>query len=244
MSAAAPRQQMSPVPDPEFDAFADRYDEALRRGLDASGESKEYFADGRARWTRRRLDALGHAAGRVLDFGCGTGSATPYLLGALGAREVVGSDTSIASLDVARRSFAGRGDSPARFVAPDGVAALAPFDTAFCNGVFHHIPLADRAGAVAAVRDALAPGGLFAFWENNPWNPGTRWVMSRIEFDRDAVTLAPPEARRLLRAGGFEVLRTDSLFWFPRLLAALRPLEPLLAAIPLGGQYLVLCRKR
>lgn len=244
MSAVSPRGPMTTTPDPEFDAFADRYDEALQRGLDASGESKEYFAEGRARWTRRQLDALGRPAGRVLDFGCGTGSATPYLLGALGAREVVGSDTSLASLEVARRSFGGRGSAPARFVAPADVAALGPFDTAFCNGVFHHIPLAERAGAVAAVHDALAPGGLFAFWENNPWNPGTRWVMSRIEFDRDAITLSPPEARRLLRAGGFEVLRTDSLFWFPRLLAALRPLEPLLAGIPLGGQYLVLCRRR
>jgi SAM-dependent methyltransferase len=241
VSAVSPRHAMPDAPDPEFDAFADRYDEALQRGLDASGESKEYFAEGRALWTRRRLDALGRRAGRVLDFGCGTGSATPYLLGALGAREVVGSDTSLASLEVARRDWSGR---PARFVAPADVAGLAPFDTAFCNGVFHHIPLAERAGAVAAVRDALAPGGLFAFWENNPWNPGTRWVMSRIEFDRDAITLSPPEARRLLRAGGFDVLRTDSLFWFPRALAALRPLEPLLAGIPLGGQYLVLCRRR
>jgi len=153
----------------------------------------------------------------------------------------VGSDTSLASLDVARRTWSTR---PARFVAPDDVAALGPFDTAFCNGVFHHIPPAERLSAVRAVRDALAPGGVFAFWENNPWNPGTRWVMSRIEFDRDAITLSPPEARRLLRAGGFEVVRTDSLFWFPRLLAALRPLEPLLARIPLGGQYLVLCRRR
>lgn len=229
------------APDPAFDAFAERYDEALQKGLDVSGESKEYFAEGRARWTRRRLDEVRHVAGRVLDFGCGTGSATPYLLDALGAREVVGTDTSLASLDVARRAWAAR---RARFVAPAELAASGPFDSAYCNGVFHHIPPAERAGAVLAVRDALAPGGVFAFWENNPWNPGTRWVMSRIEFDRDAITLSPPEARRLLRAGGFDVLRTDSLFWFPHLLAPLRALEPLLSGIPLGGQYLVLCRRR
>ena len=68
-------------------------------------------------------------------------------------------------------------------------------------------------------------------------NPNSRPV--RI----DAITLAPPEARRLLRAGGFEILRTDFLFIFPGFLSPLRKLEPAFAALPLGAQYLVLARK-
>jgi hypothetical protein len=88
------------------------------------------------------------------------------------------------------------------------------------------------------------PGGVFALWENNPWNPGTRYIMSRVPFDKDAITMTPPETRRLLRATGFEIVRTDFLFVFPHLLRVLRPLERLLARLPLGGQYLVLARKR
>lgn len=230
-----------PVPStPEFDRFADDYDAALQRGLSASGETKDYFAEGRARWVARQLAALGRAPGRVLDFGCGTGSGTPWLLDVMGGSEVLGVDPSEASLSVARRLH---GTRRARFATLDGAAAERGFDTAFCNGVFHHIAPAERPAAVAWVHRALVPGGVFAFWENNPWNPGTRYIMSRVEFDRDAITLSPPESRRLLRAGGFEILRTQSLFWFPRALAALRPLERLLAPIPLGGQYLVLCRK-
>jgi SAM-dependent methyltransferase len=225
----------------EFDRFADRYDEALQRGLAVSGEAKEYYAQGRARWVRHRLAALRHAPGRIVDFGCGTGSGTPYLLDVLGATALLGVDVSTSSLDVARRDHP---DPRASFATLDEAAGARDLDTAFCNGVFHHIPVADRAAAVAWVHRALRPGGIFAFWENNPWNPGTRYIMSRVEFDRDAITLSPPESRRLLRAGGFEVLRTDSLFWFPRLLAPLRVLEPLLAGVPLGGQYLVLCRRR
>ena len=68
--------------------------------------------------------------------------------------------------------------------------------------------------------------------------------MSRIEFDRDAITLSPPESRRLLSAGGFEILDTTSRFFFPRSLRVFRGAEPLLSRIPLGGQYQVLCRKR
>jgi hypothetical protein len=90
---------------------------------------------------------------------------------------------------------------------------------------------------------SLRPGGWFALWENNPWNPGTRYVMSQCAFDRDAVTLTPPEAARLLQAGGLRVLRTDFLFVFPRFLKFLRVMEAGLARLPLGAQYQVLCRK-
>ena len=89
---------------------------------------------------------------------------------------------------------------------------------------------------------SLAPCGLFAFWENNPWNPGTRLVMKRIPF-ADAITLSPPEARRLLATGGLEILRTDFLFFFPRALSIFRRLERGLSSLPLGAEYEVLCQK-
>jgi SAM-dependent methyltransferase len=233
------------APTPEFDRYAADYDAALNMGLATSGEQKEYFAEGRMRWLAGRLRELGVRADRVLDFGCGTGASTPYFFDVLGAREMLGVDVSEESLDVARTSYAAR--PTARFATIGGAAAAAPsggpFDVAFCNGVFHHIPPGDRLAAVRYVASSLRPGGVFAFWENNPWNPGTRYIMSRVPFDRDAITLTPPESRRLLRAGGLEVLRTDFLFIFPRVLRHLRPLEPALSALPLGGQFMVLCRK-
>jgi len=225
-----------------FDQYAAEYDVALNQGLAHSGERKEYFAEGRIRWLARRLRSLGASAERVLDFGCGTGASTPYFFDVLGARSVLGVDVSEQSLTVARSA---QGRRPGvRFAAIEvDSGPVAAFELAFCNGVFHHIPPAERLTAVRYVERALRPGGVFAFWENNPWNPGTRYVMSRVPFDRDAITLTPPEARRLLSAGGLEVLRTEFLFIFPRFLHRLRPLEPALSALPLGGQYLVLCRK-
>jgi hypothetical protein len=117
-------------------------------------------------------------------------------------------------------------------------------DVAFCNGVFHHIPPSERPDALDYVSKSLRLGGFFAFWENNPWNPGTRLVMSRIPFDRDAITISPPEARRLVGDAGFDIVRTDHLFFFPRMLRWLRPLESRLTTVPVGAQYLVLARKR
>jgi hypothetical protein len=68
--------------------------------------------------------------------------------------------------------------------------------------------------------------------------------MSRIPFDRDAVTLRAGGARTLLDANGFEVLHTTYHFIFPRALKFLRPMEAPLKRVPLGAQYQVLCRKR
>jgi SAM-dependent methyltransferase len=224
----------------EFDRYAAEYDAALAQGLSVSGEDKDHFARGRVDWLTGALARLNVRPATVLDFGCGTGSATPFLLGIDGITSLIGVDVSARSLDVATREH---GSSNARFHVfseyhPDGT-----LDLAFCNGVFHHIPPADRPGAVHYILRALRPGGIFALWENNPWNPGTRLVMSRIPFDRDAITLTPPEARSLVRANGFEVVDTDFLFIFPRALRWLRGIEPLVASLPLGAQYQVLCRK-
>jgi len=67
--------------------------------------------------------------------------------------------------------------------------------------------------------------------------------MSRLPFDRDAVPLRPAESRRGAMSAGLTVISTDHLFFFPAMLRWLRPLEPFLRRVPLGGQYLVLCRK-
>jgi SAM-dependent methyltransferase len=114
---------------------------------------------------------------------------------------------------------------------------------AFCNGVFHHIPLDERPQVVRYIADCLRPGGLFALWENNPWNPGTRYIMSRVPFDRDAVTLTAREARALVEAIGLRVVRTDYCFVFPRVLSALRRFEHYMMPLPIGAQYQVLCQK-
>jgi SAM-dependent methyltransferase len=221
----------------DFDEFAGEYDEALHRGVSISGENKDYFARGRVEWLRRCLPDVHPDS--ILDYGCGTGGSAPLLREVFGARAVLGIDTSAAAIAAAQRDAAGG----TRFARIDEFRPGADFDLAYCNGVFHHVPPAERMAAVRCVHDALKPGGWFAMWENNPWNPGTRIVMSRIPFDRDAVTLSALEARRMLRDGGFDVLQLRFLFIFPKMLGALRPLEAPLSRLPLGAQYQVLCRK-
>jgi SAM-dependent methyltransferase len=204
-SAVAP----NPETKPEFDGYALNYDEALQKGLSASGESKEYFAKGRIGFLQKCLNKIQFQPQRALDYGCGTGTSIPLLHALPGMAQA---EKLHHHRD--RRIF-----TLAEYQ-PEG-----SFDLVFCNGVFHHIPLDQRAGAIETIYRSLKPGGIFALWENNPWNPATRYVMSRIPFDRDAITLTPPESRKITQAGGFEILRTDFLFIFPRLLKWFRPLE-------------------
>jgi len=223
-----------------FDHYAAAYEEALSNAIAPSGESREYFAEGRVAWLKQCLEKMNQPAGTVLDFGCGDGATTPLLLHMLNARDAVGVDVSEKSLQIARK---GRANERIHFETISEFQSLGRMDLAYCNGVFHHILPEQRAAALALVHRALHDGGIFSFWENNPWSLATRYVMSRCAFDRDAITLSPPEARALLRAGGFEILRTDFRFIFPRALRAFRKLEDYVYCLPLGTQYQVLCRK-
>jgi SAM-dependent methyltransferase len=223
-----------------FDQYAAAYEQALSAALAPSGEGREYFAEGRVAWLKHCVEQLRERPRAILDFGCGDGSTAPVLLRQLQAENAVGVDVSAKSLDIARKEH---GAENIRYELISDLKSRDQMDLAYCNGVFHHIPPAQRAEAISLVHAALHPGGLFSFWENNPWSLATRYVMSRCEFDRDAILLSPPEARRLLGACGFTVLRTDFRFIFPHALRALRKIEDLVYRLPLGTQYQVLCRK-
>lgn len=67
--------------------------------------------------------------------------------------------------------------------------------------------------------------------------------MKRVPFDRDAIMLSAPEARRMLSDAGFEIIGTDFLFIFPAFLSAMRFVERPLSKLPIGGQFQVLARK-
>lgn len=223
-----------------FDQYAAAYEQALSSALAPAGEGREYFAAGRVAWLKHCLDEAKQTPRAVLDFGCGDGATTPLLLGTLHAESAIGIDVSSKSLEIARKQFA---NEKIRFESIGEFHASGEMDLAYCNGVFHHILPAQRTEALALVNRALRAGGLFSFWENSPWSLATRYVMSRCAFDRDAIMLTPPEARALLRDGGFEILRTDFRFIFPHALRGFRKIEDVVYRIPFGTQYLILCQK-
>jgi SAM-dependent methyltransferase len=218
--------------------LSDEYEAMLNQGISLSGESMFFFLEGRLRLVQQQMQARGREVSRVLDFGCGLGYTSKRLREIFAGAEITGVDTSAKALETARQRNGGTG---VRFMTIDEFGDNGSgYDLCYVNGVFHHIPGSDRPGALRLIHRALRPGGMLALFENNPWNFGARMVMARIPFDRDAHMLSPLLTRRLLRKEGFEVLDTESLFFFPRALKSLRFLERPLGRTPLGAQYLVL----
>jgi len=238
-TAATPYPLPVVAPGNPFDK-SHEYEAMLARGLRLSGEDRAFFMEGRVRDLREQLPT-GFAPRRVLDLGCGTGETSAHLACVFPRAEVLGIDTAEAALDHAREAHE---SERVRFARVRDFDAEGRYDLCYTNGVFHHIAPVERLGVVRMVHRALTPSGRFALMENNPWNPGARWVMARIEFDRDSIPLAAPETRRLLREGGFaDTAPARFLFVFPRALRFLRFLEPWLTRLPLGAQYYVLAAK-
>jgi SAM-dependent methyltransferase len=214
------------------------YEALLGRGIRLSGEDRTFFVRGRV------ADLVAHVPPgfhphRVLDFGCGVGDTSAAFAAAFPDATVLGVDSSPEAVAWAREHH---GDGRTRFDTVDAIAGQT-FDLCYLAGVLHHVRPEARGGVLESLRSVLAPRGFVAVFENNPWNPGTRMVMRRIPFDRDAVPVPPPEAARLLEAAGFACVSTRFLFYFPRVLRVLRPLEPMLAGVPLGAQYWVLAQR-
>lgn len=236
MGTRAKLAAMSGHDDPYFDGYASRYRELHRDSVRASGEEPDYFAAFKIDWMASALGAsAGTAALDILDFGCGIGGSAAHLRRNFPAASITGLDVSGQSIELARGAHPG-----IRFEVIEGARIPltdASHDVAFAACVYHHLPPAERAHWTAELRRVLRPGGRLFVFEHNPLNPLTRRVVRDCPFDEDAVLLPRRESLRLLRDAGFGAAAVDYIVFFPAALARLRPLEPRLAWLPLGAQY-------
>ncbi len=111
---------------------------------------------------RRAFDRLAlRPDGRYLDIGCGNGYTVRWAAAAAPRGEAVGVDVSEEMIRRARRLSAHLPN--VTFVAghfPDVDLGPDPFDAVFSMEVLYYLP--DLDAALRAVRDRMAPGGLFA----------------------------------------------------------------------------------
>jgi SAM-dependent methyltransferase len=219
-----------------FDDFDRDYYVTVQKGLQATGESKTNLIRRRLTWLNHQLMKAKFKVELVLDYGCGCGDTCPYVFKTL-KPATMSVPTYLQNRSSYQTNAMGMNTVSSLKRASWRHPATSTSRTAMA------FPFMQRLLALQRVVQLLRPGGLIAFWENNPWNPGTRYAMRRIPFDRDAIMLSAGESRRLLRDAGFDILETSYLCLFPHRLYWLRPLETTMACLPIGGQTQILARR-
>jgi SAM-dependent methyltransferase len=135
----------------------------------------------------------------LLDVGCGPGTLTCDLAGAVAPGRTVGVDASSEVVDLARAEAAGRGVGTVTFEVADLFALPFPdgsFDVVHAHQVLQHV--ADPVGALVEMRRVCRPGG----------------VVAARDGDYPAFTYAPaePDLDRAIVAYG-EVTRVNRAHW-------------------------------
>lgn len=182
----------------------------MRTMSDDHTHVQEFFTARAADWDRRFPDdgpayaaavaELGlREGGRVLDAGCGTGRALPWLSAAVGPSGVVlGADLTAAMLREAAR--AGRDRDGALLLADAAALPLraSSLDAVFAAGLVAHLP--DPAGTLREIARVVRPGGVLALF-----HPIGRAALAA----RQGRTLTPddlraePNLRALLAGSGW-----------------------------------------
>jgi SAM-dependent methyltransferase len=220
----------------DFDRSAPTYRDDVERALVFVRRDLERFTEAKVEallaLIRRRLGDPGTM--RVLDVGCGVGITDTLLEPHLG--ELHGVDVASEAVELARERSPGvsyRCYDGSRLPYDDHT-----FDLTFAICVLHHVPPPGWPAFAAELVRVTKPHGLVATIEHNPLNPLTRLVVSRCEFDDDAVLLTRRRNVELFRFAGLTSIESRYILFFPWQNERLATIERKLAKLPLGAQFL------
>ena len=146
-----------------------------------------------AEWEADRYRRMFRGGKRILDVGCGAGEAAIWADGI----EYVGIDMAEAQL----RQGCGK---PDRLLAAASVLALpfpdGCFDRVVAVGVFHHMTADEIPAALREMARVLAPDGLIAAIEPNPWNLYQRLLAYLRPAERGILHTSLPQLRRVVES--------------------------------------------
>jgi ubiquinone/menaquinone biosynthesis C-methylase UbiE len=224
-----------------FDEFALDYRKVHSKNISISGADSNYFAEMKVKWlgTFEKNVPL-----KVLDLGCGDGTTALYFQQHFPQWKITGIDVSAKSIEQAKDKEL----SNAEFKVYDGEHIpfeAETFDLVFVAGVFHHVAFEYHAQLAAEIKRVMKGGARLYFFEHNPLNPLTRYLVNTCVFDKDAKLLRSNYAVSLLERNGFGNIRKRFIIFFPRKgwLSSFIFLEKYLQKIPLGGQFVLVAIK-
>ena len=229
---------MTPKP-VDFNDAKDRYRQSIEQSIGFAGAGHDHY-------TRAKADAFKRAAAEhfpqlknplLLDVGCGHGLIHPYLKDAF---SITGTDAADEVLELAKQ-----GNPGVSYLPYDGKTlpfAGGAFDLALAICVMHHVPPPEWISFLTEMKRVVKPGGGVFIFEHNPFNPVTRYVVSRSDLDEGVAMLSAPRLQRLMRSVGLNDTRTEHLLFTPFSSRFCAWLDRALKWCPLGAQYFTLGR--
>lgn len=225
----------------DFNAFADDYREIHTQNLQISGADSFYFAEMKIRLLQQfEKDMPLH----VLDLGCGDGATEYFMFRIFPEWKISAIDVSEKSIKIASE----KNLSNAVFSVYDGIhipIADSSADIIFIAGVFHHVSFELHATLVKEIARVLRTGGRLYFFEHNPFNPLTRYLVNTCVFDKDARLLKSSYSVKLFINAGLVEVKKKYIIFFPRkgIFSKFIFLEKYLQWLPFGGQYFISAKR-
>lgn len=214
----------------EFDLYADEYLMQHQANIAVTGEAPAFFAEYKIALARRFTDAAKLTVRRAVDFGSGIGASVPLFRRYFSDAGLTWADASSRSLALSHSRFP---DGSETYAAVSGNAlplADASVDLGFSACVFHHIDHDEHVGWLRELGRVVAPPGRLVIFEHNPYNPLTVRAVNTCPFDVNARLISARKRAAAMRTAGWRTIETRYHLFFPHVLAALRPLEPLVAS--------------
>ncbi len=227
---------------PDFDDYAEIYDDLVAQNIKASGFAPGYFDEHKIKTLVQDFAGSLHCDSPVqfLNFGCGIGKSESFINKYFSKAKILSADISPASLEQAmKRNKSFENITYQCFESIQDFNPDARFDIIYAANVFHHIPADEHVKTLNHLRSLLKPNGFFYIFEHNPANPLTRRAFYTCPFDANCEMIPAAQMRSLLKQAGYKSILQNFIVFFPKFLSFFIPFEKYLSKIPFGAQYYV-----
>ena len=225
----------------DFDKHADDYRNVHSDNVKITGADSSFFAE----YKIKLLQEYEKDANlKLLDFGCGDGMAELFIEKYFPSFSNTGIDISEKSIEAAKRRHLKKSNISCfdGFVIP---AEDESFDIVFVAAVFHHISFDKHKEILSEIYRVMKPSARIYFFEHNPLNPATRYLVKTCVFDKDAKLLSHRYTKKIFSESHFQNIQNRFILFFPRWkwISFLWGMENKMGMIPLGAQYLIIAKK-
>lgn len=227
---------------PNFDDYAEVYDDLVAQNIKASGFTPSYFDEHKIKTLVQDFSGSPRCDSSVqfLNFGCGIGKSEFFINKYFTKVDILSADISMTSLEKAMKRNESFNNITYQYF--ENIQDLTPdtkFDIIYAANVFHHIPQSEHLPTLNHLRSLLKPNGFCYIFEHNPANPLTRKAFYTCPFDSGCEMIPSIQMSSLLKQVGYKHTNRNFIVFFPQFLRLLIPYEKYLNKIPFGAQYYI-----